>query len=317
MLAIAAERSAGTHPYLTVPAQTQAARTRLGPGALIAPEQTVVADTDPDSARRAARDFLRSYLQLSNYTSNMRRAGFSADDIAGEGSDELVDRIVAHGDAASIAAAIRGHLDAGADHVCVQVQPVRSDMHSRAPRYRDGARARLSGDILHGTDPRALVIGAWLKRALGNDAGGQAPGIIMSLSLGPLWDLEQPVLVVGFFVVGCSSRSSRHPRPSRRPTLRPTGLAPATSHRPLARAQGDRTDMGRHIGHAGRQKSNRPASNAEAILCPTCSEDRSAIGIRLSCVGACPPLRAALVGALRVSTASSWSPLVASGSPHS
>ena len=128
MLAMAAERSAGTHPYLTVPAQTQAARTTLGPDALIAPEQTVVADTDPDSARRAARGFLRSYLQLSNYTSNMRRAGFSADDIAGEGSDELVDRIVAHGDAASIAAAIRAHLDAGADHVCVQVQPVRSDI---------------------------------------------------------------------------------------------------------------------------------------------------------------------------------------------
>ena len=124
MLAIAAERSAGTHPYLTVPAQTREARTRLGPDALIAPEQTVVVDTDLDSARRAARNFLRSYLQLSNYTSNMRRAGF----IAGEGSDELVDQIVAHGDAASIAAAIRAHLDAGADHVCVQVQPVRSDI---------------------------------------------------------------------------------------------------------------------------------------------------------------------------------------------
>jgi probable F420-dependent oxidoreductase len=128
MLAIAAERSAGTHPYLTVPVQTQEARRRLGTDALVAPEQTVVADTDPDSARRAARDFLRSYLRLSNYTTSMQRGGFTAVDIAGEGSDDLVDRIVVHGDAATLAAAVREHLDAGADHVCVQIQPAQSEI---------------------------------------------------------------------------------------------------------------------------------------------------------------------------------------------
>jgi probable F420-dependent oxidoreductase len=128
MLAMAAERSAGTHPYLTIPTQTRAARTTLGPDALVAPEQTVVFDTDPESARRTARGFLRNYLAMSNYTTTMRSAGFTADDIADGGSDTLVDTIIAHGGAPALAAAIRAHLDAGADHVCVQVQPAGGDV---------------------------------------------------------------------------------------------------------------------------------------------------------------------------------------------
>ena len=128
MLAIAAERSAGTHPYLTVPPQTREARQVLGPDALVAPEQTVVLDTDQGSARRSARAFLAHYLELENYTRTMRRAGFTAEDVAGQGSDGLIDAIVAHGDAPTLAAAIRAHLDAGADHVCVQVQPAKGDV---------------------------------------------------------------------------------------------------------------------------------------------------------------------------------------------
>ena len=128
MLAMAAARSAGTHPYLTVPSLTREARSTLGADALVAPEQTVVFDADPDSARSTARAFLRSYLSLSNYTTTLRRGGFRTADLAGEGSDFLVDRVVAHGDAPSLAVAVRAHLDAGADHVCVQVQPVRSDI---------------------------------------------------------------------------------------------------------------------------------------------------------------------------------------------
>jgi probable F420-dependent oxidoreductase len=128
MLALAAERSAGTHPYLTIPSQTREARAVLGPDALVAPEQTVVFDTDPASARRTARNFLRSYLNMVNYTTTMRRAGFTEEHLAGEGSDDLVDRIVVHGDAPTLAAAVRTHLDAGADHVCVHVQPADSDI---------------------------------------------------------------------------------------------------------------------------------------------------------------------------------------------
>ena len=128
MLAMAGERSAGTHPYLTLPAQTREQREALGAEALVAPEQTVVLDEDDGSARRTARGFLAGYLRMENYTRTMRRGGFTDEDLADGGSDELVDRIVAHGDAAVLAAAVRAHLDAGADHVCVQVQPAKGDV---------------------------------------------------------------------------------------------------------------------------------------------------------------------------------------------
>ena len=128
MLAMAADRSAGTHPYLTIPSQTSEQRATLGPEALVAPEQTVVLDTDPEAGRRAARAFLAGYLRLVNYTSTMQRGGFTADDIADGGSDRLVDAIVVHGDAPVLAGALRAHLDAGADHVCVHVQPADSDV---------------------------------------------------------------------------------------------------------------------------------------------------------------------------------------------
>lgn len=128
MLRMSVERAVGTHPYLTVPAQTAQMRADLGPGALVAPEQTVVLDDDADRARSAARDFLRFYLQLDNYTTTMHRGGFSEADTAAPGSDRLVDDIVVHGGAAAVAAGVRAHLDAGADHVCVQVQPVSADV---------------------------------------------------------------------------------------------------------------------------------------------------------------------------------------------
>jgi len=124
MLDLAAHRSAGTHPYLTVPHQTAQMRAALGPHALIAPEQTVVLDDDPDAARQSARAFLTRYLTMSNYAHTMRRGGLDEQDLEGGGSDRLVDTIVAHGDAATVAARVDEHLTAGADHVCVQVIPV-------------------------------------------------------------------------------------------------------------------------------------------------------------------------------------------------
>ncbi|BDI23691.1 LLM class F420-dependent oxidoreductase [Herbiconiux sp. L3-i23] len=128
MLEVASERSAGTHPYLTVPQQTREARDVLGEDALVAPEQTVVFGEDTAEARISARAFLKNYLRLDNYTRNMRRAGFTDADIVDGGSDELVDALVVHGDAATIAASVEAHLAAGADHVCVQVQPSREDI---------------------------------------------------------------------------------------------------------------------------------------------------------------------------------------------
>ena len=139
MLELARARSAGTHPYLTLPAQTAEARETLGDGILVAPEQTVVLDTDPVSARKAAREFLTPYLRLSNYSNTMKRGGFSDDDVQGSGSDNLVDRIVIHGDATTLLEGLRAHLDAGADHVCVQAVPSASALEvyrALAPKRR-------------------------------------------------------------------------------------------------------------------------------------------------------------------------------------
>jgi probable F420-dependent oxidoreductase len=128
MLQLAAERSGGTHPYLTVPAQTRVMREALGPGPLVAPEQTIVLDADPVSARNTARAFLKRYLKMSNYTTSMHRAGFTDDDVTDGGSDALVDAIVVHGTADVLASAVDAHLSVGADHVCVQVLPTTGDI---------------------------------------------------------------------------------------------------------------------------------------------------------------------------------------------
>jgi probable F420-dependent oxidoreductase len=121
MLDLAGRRTRGTHPYLVTPDHTRFARHRLGPGALVAPEQTVVLEPDPTTARGVARQFLATYLGLPNYTNNLRRFGFGDDDFAGGGSDDLIDAVVAWGDAEAIAARVAEHHSAGADHVCVQV----------------------------------------------------------------------------------------------------------------------------------------------------------------------------------------------------
>ncbi|WP_232664439.1 LLM class F420-dependent oxidoreductase [Pseudonocardia sp. TRM90224] len=122
VLQLAAERSAGAHPYLTTPEHTREARAQLGAGVLLAPEHKIVLDTDVDRARSIGRPYVdRPYLHLRNYRSNLQRLGWSTDDLDNGGSDALIDALVAHGDAASIAARLDQHLDAGADHVTIQV----------------------------------------------------------------------------------------------------------------------------------------------------------------------------------------------------
>jgi probable F420-dependent oxidoreductase len=120
-LALAGERSAGTHPYLTSPEHTATAREALGAGAIVAPEQGLILETDADRARAIGRQFLSRYLEAPNYTNNLRRLGFSEEDIAGGGSDRLVDALIAWGDEDALAARVQAHRDAGASHVCVQV----------------------------------------------------------------------------------------------------------------------------------------------------------------------------------------------------
>lgn len=122
MLRLAAERGVGAHTYFVPVEHTAVARQALGDKALLAPAQTVVFETDPTAARQIARQFMSRYLGLPNYTNNLRRLGWGDEDLAGGGSDRLVDAIVAWGSLQQIAARVQEHLDAGADHVCVQVQ---------------------------------------------------------------------------------------------------------------------------------------------------------------------------------------------------
>jgi len=125
MLELARSRSSGAHPYFVPPEHSAVARAELGPGPLLAPEQTVALEPDPTAGRALARQFCARYLPLPNYTDNLRALGYTDEDLAPPGSDRLVDAIVAWGSAADIATRVQAHLDAGADHVCVQV--VRSD----------------------------------------------------------------------------------------------------------------------------------------------------------------------------------------------
>lgn len=126
-LKLAAERAAGTHPYMTTPAHTRFARDIVGDGSLIAPEQRLILSEDQDEARAAGRRFLSRYLNLSNYRRTLESHGFTAADLDDGATDEAVDALTPHGTATQLAEVVRGHLDAGANHVCVQVLPTRED----------------------------------------------------------------------------------------------------------------------------------------------------------------------------------------------
>jgi probable F420-dependent oxidoreductase len=121
MLELAAERSTGAHTYFVPPEHTEVARQIMGQGPFLSPEQAVVLETDPDQARRRARKYMSGYIELPNYANNLLRLGWLEEDLSNGGSDKLVDAIVAWGDEEAIAARVQSHLDAGADHVSVQI----------------------------------------------------------------------------------------------------------------------------------------------------------------------------------------------------
>jgi probable F420-dependent oxidoreductase len=120
MLQLSAERSLGTIPYFTSSAHTRSAREQLGAGPLIAPEVAFARDGVAERARATARGYARLYLGLTNYTNNLLASGFSAEDIAGDGSERLIDSVVPQGGADAIARVVVEHLEAGADHVALQ-----------------------------------------------------------------------------------------------------------------------------------------------------------------------------------------------------
>ena len=134
MLELAAERSAGALTYHAAPAATAWARSILGSGPLLAVEQAVLVEQDPAEARRIGREYIAFYLTLPNYVRAWERAGFGPEELTNGGSDRLVDAIVAWGGPDAIAERAQAHLDAGADHVCLNVLDA---------------------------DPNALPIGSW------------------------------------------------------------------------------------------------------------------------------------------------------------
>jgi probable F420-dependent oxidoreductase len=119
-LELAAERSAGAHPYLVTPDHTAIARGAVGPGKVVATEQMVVLEPDPGVARGVARHNLRRFLGLDNYRRSLLRLGFPPADLDGDGSDRLVDALFAWGGPEAAVARVAEHHAAGADHVCVQ-----------------------------------------------------------------------------------------------------------------------------------------------------------------------------------------------------
>jgi probable F420-dependent oxidoreductase len=120
MLALAAERADGVHPYLVPVEHTQLVRAAVGPDKLIAQELTVVLGDEGDWRTRARND-VAGYLALPNYTNTWRRLGYDDADLADGGSDRLIDALYAHGTPEQIAGRIAEYRTAGADHVCLRV----------------------------------------------------------------------------------------------------------------------------------------------------------------------------------------------------
>ena len=125
MLALAAEKCAGAHPYNSPPEHTARAREIMGEGPLLCPDQKAILETDASKARAIGRAALATYLELPNYQNNWKDLGFDDDDFRDHGSDRLIDAVFAWGDEQAIGDRIQAHLDAGADHVCLQ--PVSAD----------------------------------------------------------------------------------------------------------------------------------------------------------------------------------------------
>jgi probable F420-dependent oxidoreductase len=138
-LTTAAERSAGALPYFTTPEHTRQARKIVGPGTFLAPEQKLVLVPDPDEARELARKTLKYYLALPNYVNSWRRLGFEPADLENGGSDRLIDALFGWGTAQTALDRVREHLEAGADHVCLQPIPsASSDLVSDLRVIADG-----------------------------------------------------------------------------------------------------------------------------------------------------------------------------------
>ncbi|HWM35787.1 MAG TPA: LLM class F420-dependent oxidoreductase [Streptomyces sp.] len=150
MLRLARDRALGALPYLVTVEHTAQARAIMGPDALLAPELKVVLDTDVERARTTARGYLERYLALANYRNSWLRMGFTEDDLAGGGSNRLLDAVYALGDTDAVRSRVDAFFDAGADHVALQVVTEDTFNALPLPQWRT-----LAGALLPGSGTRA------------------------------------------------------------------------------------------------------------------------------------------------------------------
>lgn len=142
MLEVAAAFADGAHPFLTTADHTHAARQVLGPDKLLAVEQGVILGSNSE-ARTTARENLARFLAWPNYRRHFERLGFDETDFGDGGSDRLIDAVFAVGDEAAVERRVQEHIDAGADHVCLQV--VTNDMDTELDVYRRVAQSIVLG----------------------------------------------------------------------------------------------------------------------------------------------------------------------------
>lgn len=121
MIELSGTLADGAHPYLVLPSATAATREILGPDKWIVSEQAVVVGGDDAEQLRRAHDHLNVYSGLPNYRNSWLRQGFDETDLVRGGSERLARALVGMGSVDSAAAAVQAHLDAGADHVVVQI----------------------------------------------------------------------------------------------------------------------------------------------------------------------------------------------------
>jgi probable F420-dependent oxidoreductase len=121
MIELSGSHADGAHPYLVNPGQTAVTREILGPDKWVVSEQAVVVGGDDEEQLRRAHLHLQIYSGLPNYRNSWLRQGFDESDFVPGGSERLARGIVGMGSVENAAAGVTAHLDAGADHVLVQV----------------------------------------------------------------------------------------------------------------------------------------------------------------------------------------------------
>jgi probable F420-dependent oxidoreductase len=120
MINLAAELADGILTYNMTADHSHRARSALGRDKILCVEQMVVLETEPNRARASGREMLKYYVVMENYRNAWKSLGFSDIDFDNNGSDRLIDAVVAWGDVETIWNRIEQHWSAGADHVCIQ-----------------------------------------------------------------------------------------------------------------------------------------------------------------------------------------------------